>query len=283
MEYNLQFFASDEEPEALGAEEQTVAESEETVNPVDETVEASEETQSTEQPVDMNAIYANARRRAEAEAKQKYDNERRSVDDEYVRMFGSYTNPLTGQPIRSAKDYADAFKAEQQMKAKRELEEKGVSDETINRIVENNPVVRQAQKLVAQQEAIRAVENERAIAQQIKNDVAEISKLNPSIKTLNDVPNEVIDKCMQIQGLSLVDAYKMLNYGNFTSEREAAVRQNAINQAKGKQHLQPVNGVSTPESGVDIPEEALNTWKNAYPDLSMAELRKKYNRVFGNK
>lgn len=282
MKYNLQFFASDEEPEALGAEEQTVAESEETVNPVDETVEASEETQSTEQPVDMNAIYANARRRAEAEAKQKYDNERRSVDDEYVRMFGSYTNPLTGQPIRSAKDYADAFKAEQQMKAKRELEEKGVSDETINRIVENNPVVRQAQKLVAQQEAIRAVENERAIAQQIKNDVAEISKLNPSIKTLNDVPNEVIDKCMQIQGLSLVDAYKMLNYGNFNSEREAAVRQNAINQAKGKQHLQPVNGVSVSESGVDIPSEALATWKNAYPELSMAELRKKYNLVINS-
>lgn len=282
MEYNLQFFASDEEPEALGAEEQTVAESEETVNPVDETVEASEETQSTEQPVDMNAIYANARRRAEAEAKQKYDNERKSVDDEYVRMFGNYTNPLTGQPIRSAKDYADAFKAEQQMKAKKELEEKGVSDETINRIVENNPVVRQAQKLVAQQEAIRAVENERAIAQQIKNDVAEISKLNPSIKTLNDVPNEVIDKCMQIQGLSLVDAYKMLNYGNFNSEREAAVRQNAINQAKGKQHLQPVNGVSVSESGVDIPSEALATWKNAYPELSMAELRKKYNLVINS-
>lgn len=259
---------------SAGVEESEFAEPNETVNEgINETeVEASEA--ETKPEVDMNAIYANARRKAEAEAKEKYDCERQKLDAEYVRMFGDKKNPLTGQPIRSANDYALAFQAQEQMRAQQELQSKGIDPEFINRIVENNPAVKQANELIKAQE-------QQTTMKSINDDIAELGTLNPSIKSLDDVPREVIEKCMQIRGLRLTDAYKMLNYGNFTSEREAAVRQNAINQAKGKQHLQPVNGVSVTEGGVDIPDDELATWKRAYPDLSASELRKKYNRVIG--
>lgn len=274
MKYNLQFFSDGEVDVTteVGEEEQTFAESAETVNDV---AEGENEARAEEQPeVDMNAIYANARRKAEAEAKAKYDKERERVDAEYVRMFGNKVNPITGQPIRSANDYAVAFQAQEQLRRQKELEDKGISTDLINELINNNPAVQQAKAVIDAQ-------RDREVMEQIDSDIAELSKLDSNIKELKDVPKAVINKCMTIRGLSLVDAYKMLNYDNYSSEREAAIRQGAINAAKGKNHLQPVNGVSASEEGVDIPSEALATWKQAYPDLSMSELRKKYNRVIG--
>lgn len=271
MKFNLQFFSDGEVDSTaeVGAEEQTFAESEETVNDV---AEGEAEAGAEEQPeVDMNAIYANARRKAEAEAKAKYDKEREALDAEYVRMFGNRVNPDTGLPIRSANDYLMAFQAQEQKRRQQELESKGVSTDLINELINNNPAVMQANALIIAQ-------RERETQKLIDDDVAELGKLNPNIKEFKDIPKEVVNKCMQIQGLSLVDAYKMLNYDSYSSEREAAIRQGAINAAKGKQHLQPVNGVSAQEEGVDIPVEALPVWKKMYPDLSMSELRKKYNR-----
>lgn len=274
MKYNLQFFSDGEVDVTteVGEEEQTFAESAETVNDV---AEGETEARAEEQPeVDMNAIYANARRKAEAEAKAKYDKERERIDAEYVRMFGNKVNPITGQPIRSANDYAVAFQAQEQLRRQKELEDKGISTDLINELINNNPAVQQAKAVIDAQ-------RDREVMEQIDSDIAELSKLDSNIKELKDVPKAVINKCMTIRGLSLVDAYKMLNYDNYSSEREAAIRQGAINAAKGKNHLQPVNGVSASEEGVDIPSEALATWKQAYPDLSMSELRKKYNRVIG--
>lgn len=267
MKFNLQFFSDGEVDSTaeVGAEEQTFAESEETVNDV---AEGEAEAGAEEQPeVDMNAIYANARRKAEAEAKAKYDKEREALDAEYVRMFGNRVNPDTGLPIRSANDYLVAFQAQEQKRRQQELESKGVSTDLINELINNNPAVMQANALIIAQ-------RERETQKLIDDDVAELGKLNPNIKEFKDIPKEVVNKCMQIQGLSLVDAYKMLNYDSYSSEREAAIRQGAINAAKGKQHLQPVNGVSAQEEGVDIPVEALPVWKKMYPDLSMSELRK---------
>ena len=75
--------------------------------------------------------------------------------------------------------------------------------------------------------------------------------------------------------MSLVDSYKILNYGKAT----AAIQQQAINQAKGKSHLNPVNGVATPNEGAEIPQSELAYWKEAFPDKNPAELKKLYNKT----
>jgi len=222
----------------------------------------SEETtqaQEPEQKVDVNAIAAAARRKSEAEMKAR--------DAEYARRFGHLKNPKTGEPIRSERDYLAALDAQEEMKAKSQLEENGIDPSLIDNLIANNPAIRQAQAVMEQAQRTETINK-------INQDIAELSSLDPSITSLESVPPDVIKMSME-RNMSLVDSYKILNYGKATD----AIRQQAVNQAKGKSHLNPVNGVATPNEGVDIPQSELAMWQEAMLDKSLAELKKLYNKT----
>lgn len=219
------------------------------------------EDQEPEQPVDVNAIAAAARRKAEAEMQAR--------DAEYARRFGNLVNPKTGQPIRSERDYLAALDAQEEMKAKEQLKQSGVDPQLLDNFIANNPAVRQAQAVMAQAQ-------QQATINQINADVAELGKLDPSIVSLETVPPDVIRMSMERQ-MSLVDAYKIVNFGQVSSSQQAAIQQAAINQAKGKSHLNPVNGVAVQDNSVDIPQSELARWKAYFPEKSAEELKKMYN------
>lgn len=228
-----------------------------------ETTEAPEQEPEQQQTVDVNAIAAAARRKSEAEM--------RARDAEYARRFGHLKNPKTGQPIRSERDYLAALDAQEEMKAKEQLQQNGVDPSVLDNFINNNPVIRQAQAVIEQQKA-------QATFSQINADIAELGKLNPSITSLDTVPPDVMKFSMD-HNIDLVSAYKVVYFGKVSSEQQAAITQQAINQAKGKSHLNPVNGVATPDDGVDIPVSELDMWKDAFPNKSAAELKKLYNKT----
>lgn len=265
MKLNLQFFGEEEVTESVETTETAeLSEVEETV----ETGETATEEVAEEPVVDRNAIFAEARRVMEAKAKE----EKAREDAEFVRRFGNYTNPETGAPIRSKADYLEALDAQQRMQQRQELESKGINVDMINQLIADSPVVKQANEMIANNKRIETMN-------MINADVAELSKLNPNIKSIADVPVDVVEKCRQIPGLRLPDAYKMLNYGVISTEKADSIRQATLNQVNSKAHLKPVNGVSVDDGMVDIPSESIATWKKFYPELSDAELRKKYNSV----
>ena len=262
-----------ESPESLSEEMSEAAEPNESEESTEGTqTEETTETQ-PEQPevqnVDVNAIYAEARRTAEANARKA----QKAIDEEYVRRFGHLNNPVTGQPIRSQADYLAALDAQEEMKAKAKLQEQGIDPSLIDNAVANNPIVRQAQTVMAkaQQEQVFG---------QIGTEVQILHQIDPSINTVFDVPPDVVNIVTRSNGaINLVDAYKIANFGKVSQSQQEAIKQTAINQAKGKQHLAPVNGVSTPEEGVEIPENLLAMWKEYFPDASKAELKKMYNKT----
>ena len=219
------------------------------------------EDQATEPQVDVNAIAAAARRKAEAEMKAR--------DAEYARRFGNLVNPKTGQPIRSERDYLAALDAQEELKAKEQLKQSGVDPNLLDSFIANNPAVRQAQAVMAQAQ-------QQATIGQINADVAELGRIDPSIVSLETVPPDVIRLSMERQ-MSLVDAYKIVNFGQVNSSQQAAIQQAAINQAKGKSHLNPVNGVAVQDNSVDIPQSELARWKAYFPEKSAEELKKLYN------
>lgn len=222
----------------------------------------SEETNEAPEPqIDVNHIAAAARRKAEAEMKAR--------DAEYARRFGHLTNPKTGEPIRSERDYLAALDAQEEMKAKEQLKQNGIDPGVLDQFIANNPAVRQAQAVMAQAQ-------QQATIGQINADVAELGKLDPSIVSLETVPPDVIRMSMERQ-MSLVDAYKIVNFGQVNSSQQAAIQQAAINQAKGKSHLNPVNGVAVQDNSVDIPQSELARWKAYFPEKSAEELKKLYN------
>jgi len=226
----------------------------------DET-EATETEPEQQQTVDVNAIAAAARRKSEAEM--------RARDAEYARRFGHLKNPKTGEPIRSERDYLAALDAQEEMQAKEQLKQSGVDPAVIDNFINNNPIIRQAQAVIEQQKAQQGFS-------MINADIAELGKLDPSITSLDTVPPDVMEFAVK-RKMTLVDAYKILNYGKVNSEQQAAITQHAINQAKGKSHLNPVNGVAVQDNSVEIPQSELARWREYFPDKSAEELKKLYN------
>lgn len=275
MPINLQFFGE----EGAGVEVSEAAEPTET-NEVESST-TTEDDSSTEsedsnvQSAEENAKYAAARRRAEAEFAKYKANE----DAEYARRFGDYTNPITHQPIRSKQDYFDALDAQEKLKRDAELESKGIDpnlfEQMVNRQVANNPYVMQAQ-------AIMQANQEQQIQNQLADDMKAITKLNPNLKTLDDVfaldnAQEMIDM-VQKNNISLANAYKLTHFDDLMAGKTASAKQAALNTMNGTSHLNQTDSLAASDNGeVEIPANELDQWKRAFPHASMAELRKKYN------
>lgn len=276
---NLQYFAEESE----GANEMDFAEPSETdITEGDTEGTETEEVEGTAtndddvQTAEENAKYAAARRRAEVE----FENKMKARDAEYARRFADYENPITHQPILSEKDYFAALDAQETLKRNNELRNKGIDpqmfEDMVNKQVNNNPAVLQANKILEQTREVQ-------IMNDMDNDLKAIQRMNPDIKSFDDIANA--DNFSTIlgyfnSGLSMPDAYKLANFDTLIANNNASAKQKAINSMKGTQHLNTTDGVSSSDdSGVDIPQSELGAWRRAYPDLSLKELRKKYNRI----
>ena len=202
------------------------------------------------------------------------------VDNYYATKFAGYTNPLTNQPIRSEQDYRDALDAQEVVQQRQELQSKGIDPDMLSQIVnqqvESNPVVRQAQEVM--QRTINDQSN-----QMITEDLKEIMRIDPSVKSIDDIaklPNVSQILSLTQTGMRFSDAYKVANMDSLINNKAGAAKQAAINNIKGTQHLNATNNInSASDSSVDIPSSELTNWQDAYPNLSMAELKKKYNQT----
>lgn len=259
LDLDLQLFA--EEIEDTGeneVEETATPEEEETTESEDEETSETEEgnAEPTPQTDEENARYAAIRRRAEEDARRKYEH---LYDQEVAAMCHGVKHPVTGQPITNARDYFDALKIQQRQQQEEMLKEKGVDPGLIDRMVASNPAVMQAQMVMAQMK-------EQEAAQQIQRDVEEISKLDPSIKSIEDLANlpyreELVEYC-QRHNVTLSDAYKIRQFNNLLANNTDAARQQAINQMRGKSHLpSQTQGVSQEDDDVEVPADIMARFK----------------------
>lgn len=272
MRYNLQFFADDVETDIdTSVEESEVAdpiETEESTDSAEESEESTEEPEETpeEKPIDANAIAAAARRKAEAEAKEY----KAKLDSQFARMFGKFKNPETGKPIESAEEYAQAYEAQERQKAEKQLRDNGIDPSLITELVNNNPAVVQAQQY------LKEVQFKEAEAG-LMNDLEAIGKIDPNIKSFDDVPSDLVQLAID-RNLTLFEAYKLTYFDDFNSKKVESIRQGAINEARNKAHLSPVNGIATSDDQVEIPMELRGMWEEMFPDKTYAERKKLYNK-----
>ena len=282
FDLNLQLFADEEiagveEPEAADPVEEEASTDEVDYSETD--VEEEEETGAVEpeqQSAEENARYAAIRRRAEEEARRRYEGLIQPLNQRVASMCDGITHPVTGKPVTNVMEYFDALDAEEKLKREKMLEEKGIDPSYIDRAIATSPMVMEANRIIQQQ-------NQAAADSELQKDISEVMKIDPSIKSFNDIaalPNfpEMIEQVSR--GLSLVEAYKMVNFDNFMHHTNEAARQQAINQMRGKDHLatQP-NGVSTPNDDVEVPEEIMRSMKA--DGKSEKEIRVLYKTVAG--
>ena len=280
--FNLQFFAE------AGAEGQEVTEPAGQEEVTDNNTDEGTETGAVEEPeseptggkTEEDSRFASVRRKAEEEARSKYEAQMQNVNSEVKRLFGNVKNPTTGAPIESFDDYIKAVEEQQRLVREQEMRSKGIDPKIIDEMIQASPVIRQANQIMQD-----SLKNE--AAQKLAADLKAVSEIDPSIKSEADIVNletypQILDFVTN-HGLSLPEAYKLANYDSISSKKAEAAKQAAVNQAKGKSHMeQSGNGASTSENEVDIPQSEISTWREYYPGLSDAELKKKYNRTISN-
>ncbi len=275
LPFNLQFFAEGEEPTSANTPEpaEPVQEPE---NPTEGGADGDlgEEVQEPAEPAaqqtpDVNSQFAAARRKAEAEMRRR--------DERIARMCKDFKNPITGQEIHTVDEYLEALDAQERMNAEQKLRDSGVDPQFLEEAISRNPVVMQAQQVMERQK-------QEEMDRQIANDIKEIGKLNPAIKNIGDLSKDesfvaVYERWQKSNFTeSLYDIYRLVNFDKLTTQRADAAKQAAINQARGKSHMEPTaTGLNNTKDLAEIPQSELSVWREVFPEASMEELKKKYN------
>ena len=202
-------------------------------------------------------------------------------------------NPYTQQPILTRADL-DAYLVrhqEEQRKAQLErLAAAGLTPEMITGIVDQHPVVQQAQQVLREmrEEQARAVQarSDEYYAGQLK-EIAALAQ-DPEIKTLEDLQRKNPEQFgvmlqRQAAGVPMADTYRALNFDALAARRAEAAKQAAVNQVTGKGHMGPVGGGGKP--GVEVPADVMEQFMALAPDMTAEQARKayaEYQRAMGN-
>lgn len=237
-------------------------------------VEGNETPESTEQPEaepeDRNAAFARVRREAEAKANRKMS----ALDAEVAERFKGLSNPITGQPITSAREYFDALDAQEKLATQKKLADNGIDPELIDKAVNNSPAVKAA-ALVLQEQRLKEVQT------YLEKQVEEVGKLDPDIKSAKDIESSErypeILRYVNENHLSIVDAYKLTYADKLNERRLAAVKQQAINNAKSQQHLKSTDGTATSNDLAEIPQSQVAEWRRFFQGKTDAQIRELYN------
>ena len=277
LNYDLQMFADEVEgAEVSEAAEPTEEEASEGESSETGETEESGNAEPQEQSAEDNARYASIRRRAEEEARRRYENELDVLNQRAAALCQGIPNPATNQPIRTIGEYLDALQYQQRQQTEAEMQEKGIDPSMIDRMIATNPVVMQAKQVLEQSQLAEG--NAR-----IAKDIEEIGKYDSSIKSLADLqtlPNfpEMLD--VVSRGGTLLDAYRIVNFDNYMHHQSEAGRQQAINQMRGKSHLPSGSkGVDQADDYVEVPAEIMSRWKAE--GKTEKQVRELYKKVAG--
>lgn len=269
---NLQFFAEDES-ESEGVNETEPAEQsdvESEGSPEGETHEEAAEPQFDTNRA--NAAFASMRRELEAAKRNQQE-----IDALYARQYGGYTNPETGQPITSARDYFEAMEAQERMQARAQLQENNIDPRMIDNMIANSPAVRQAKAATAELNSYRA-------SRMMDEDFKKVLSLDPTKTSEEDILNDpsylsVVGYIETHPGTRFDEAYKIINFERLADSRGAAAKQSVINQVKSKNHLSTGASIDVQDSDEEIPASMVDKYKEAFPEKSMKELKALYNKT----
>ena len=223
-----------------------------------------------EQPEDRNAAFARVRREAEAKANRKMS----ALDAEVAERFKGLSNPITGQPITSVREYFDALDAQDKLATQKKLADNGIDPELIDKAVNNSPAVKAA-TLVLQEQRLKEVQT------YLEKQVEEVGKIDPDIHSAADIEKSErypeIYRYVNENHLSVVDAYKLAYADKLNERKTAAVKQQAINNAKSQQHLTATEGNVKGSDLREVPSSVIEKWRMFCPDKTDAQIRELYN------
>lgn len=131
--------------------------------------------------------------------------------------------------------------------------EKGIDPDEIRQIVDNHPDLVAARQMRQDQLLLTNF-------QELQSEYPDL------VKEANDVPAEVWSKWNNGQnGLTLAEAYTLVNRKEIIAKQAAAARQATLNNMSSKSHMKPSGNVGTGADTTQIPADVLKMYKQMSP------------------
>lgn len=217
---------------------------------------------------------AQLRAQIEAEVQAKY-NDRLKAAAAGLKLRGAGENAN----IASLEDLEALAQSSAMQKAERELGQGKLSKESLQAVLMSTPGVKEALESARisreQAEAATKAANQSKYQADMQQQLAEIRKLDPKIKSVDDVIKMETGPAFAgyvRMGISPAEAYKLANHDSIVAKARSAGEQAARNAAAGKQHLTPASaGVKT---GFEVTDAMRKQYRRFVPDVTDAEIAK---------
>ena len=244
-----------------------------------------------DKPLTEEERRANAARRRQQEQQAAVDKavadalkkEREQNQQEMNAFFAKsgLKNTYTGKPITNMDEYRQWEQQNAQAQLERELKSGKLTPEGLEIAIGNHPLMQQAQALVDRDAAAEKAKQEAADKLRIDAEIAKIHEIDPSINSAADflsMPNADQFKELVDKGYSFEHAYYIVNREKVEASRAEAARQQALLNARGKEHLAPPTG-SRGEGALTVPGDVMSLYRQLNPGMSDAEIIAHYNKV----
>jgi hypothetical protein len=187
------------------------------------------------------------------------------------------TDTATGQPIKTREQLEAWRQATEAERVRRELKTGQLTPETLEGIVAASPAIKAANEMLEQQREFQRKQAQEAARAKMDGEIAEVAKLNPAIKTLEDIlrmPTGPKFAELAKKGVPLPEAYRYANMEALAAQSAAAAKQAALNATQSKAHL-----TATTASGsgaVPVPADVMAQYRLLMPDKTDEEIQKHY-------
>lgn len=244
----------------------------------------------TDQPQTQEERRANAARRRQQEQQQAVEaavaaarQEEQTKAAAAIKDLFAKTglkNTITGEPITTMEELQTWQRDMRKAQLEKELKAGKITPETLNQMIEDHPMVQKANEMRQQQETQQSQQTQAEAKARIDSELAEIGKLDPTIKTTGDLlkmpkAKEFYDYVQK--GYSFLDSYRLAHFEEITQRNAEAARQQAQTAARGKEHLTVV-GNSRNTGASTVPAAEMQLYRMLNPGVSEADIQKHFNK-----
>lgn len=187
---------------------------------------------------------------------------------------------FTGKPITSMEEFQSWKQRYDTEQAQKKLKEGQLTPEILNNLISNHPDVQQARQVVQQNQAAQVQQREAAEQTRINDQLAKISELNPEIKGLADIlAMETAPQFREYvaKGYDFLDSYKLANMDALAEAKAERARNQALNNARGKEHLN-ATGNARGSGAASVPPDQMRLFRSLNPGATDAQIQAFYNK-----
>lgn len=228
------------------------------------------------------------RRRAETQAAidkaveeaVKAERDRSKAEMDAFFASAALKNTITGKPITTMEEFNEWKQAFDAAKLQKDLKAGRLTPEALQKVIEQTPAMQQVQQLAQRQDEQQRQQAQAAAQVRVEQEIAEIHKLDPSINDVKDLLNMPKAKefyALVKKGNSFLDAFRLANFETLAAKQAEAARQQAMNNARSKDHL-TATGSQRGAGAAAVPADEMALFRLINPGATDAEIQAYYNK-----